>query len=454
MPDVAVRQMIKPAQYGLEISFFLILLAGGLFFLRDALGAVFMANPIINGSILTVLFIGLILVYKTIFDLITAQNWSDEFRRNEEKNEETAGYLASKRTPRLIRPTANLLLQRIEQQGFLQFNSQSMRAILDGLSVRLEEARETLRYVVGLLVFLGLLGTFWGLMQTIQAVGGVIDSLPAGDAELANRFSNLKEGLKTPISGMGTAFSSSLFGLAGSLLLGYCALRVGQAQNRFYQDYEEWLSSMTRLSGALSGDGDTSGMGLALTLLEQSADSIEKLQAVIARSESKQAQLYGHIGELNDRLSGLVDSIKVEQDLMRKLAEGQISTRQLLERIYDREDPGDSLPDALKTVNRYLATLSSEMVTGREQSVKTIKDELRLISRTISNTIGVRAAKGTRAGQLQAEPPQNEAPDTAIPPPSLAAPAVNLRQPPPLKAPLKASGIKISSTNPNSEESD
>ena len=380
-----------------EITIFLILVAVGVYWLFPTLEQTLLANIYINGIILFVLLIGIFLVYKTMYDLIAAQRWSDQFREldavHTEDQSEAMTLVAH--SPRLIRSTATLLNQRLQEIGYVQLNSTGMRAVLEGLSIRLDETRETLRYVVGLLVFLGLLGTFWGLMQTIYSVGGVIDNLSAdGDlagSALGGSFELLKEGLRQPLNGMGTAFSSSLFGLAGSLLLGFFALRVSQAQNRFYQEYEEWLSGLTRLSGAMVGEGDTSGMGLALSLLEQTADSIDRLQKIISRSESHQAELYTHIGNLNQRLGTLVDSQKIEHELMRKLAEGQLSTRQLLERMLEQDgitEGNEGTSTSIKALEQVLIRLSAEQRQEQERNTQLIRDELRLVARTISNSLG------------------------------------------------------------------
>lgn len=441
----------------LEITVFLILILFGCLLLYPTLEHAFNANIVINGGIIAVLLIGIFLVYKTMYDLMAAQKWTAEFRQSEDRDGKAPAVKISEKgadkTPRLIRPTATLLSQRTKEIGFLQLNSTGMRAILEGLSIRIDETRETLRYVVALLVFLGLLGTFWGLMQTVQAVSGVIDGLSttgggAGGNNITGSFEILKEGLKTPLNGMGTAFSSSLFGLAGSLLLGYCTLRVSQAQNRFYQDYEEWLSSLTRLSGATVGEGDTAGMGLALSLLEQTADSIDRLQLIIGKSEGHQAQLYSHIGELNQRLGTLVDSQKIEHELMRKLAEGQLSTRQLLERMSEADhgnSSGGLNNTSLKPIEQILHNLVSELREGREQSVKAIKDELRIVSRTISNSLSTKTS------------PAN------LPPPSRLSealqnqqsnPNIDYRTPPSLKSPYRAQSLdNPKKNNDDSEQS-
>ncbi|MEL0144704.1 MAG: flagellar motor protein MotA, partial [Alphaproteobacteria bacterium] len=171
-----------------------------------------------------------------------------------------------------------------ERKDSLSLSTLSMRSLLDGIASRLDESRDLSRYTIGLLIFLGLLGTFWGLLQTVSSVANVIAGLQVGGGDAVTIFNDLKTGLEAPLSGMGTAFSSSLFGLAGSLLLGFLELQAGAAQNRFYNDLEDWLSTATRVSGggALSvGEGDQSVPAYIQALLETTADSLDNLQRTV-----------------------------------------------------------------------------------------------------------------------------------------------------------------------------
>ncbi len=195
----------------------------------------FLANPWLNGLIVGVLFIGIVLAFRQVIRLFPEVNWVNSFRLADPG-------LAVERSPVLLAPMAVLLRDRV---GRMAISSQMMRSILDSIATRLDEARDMSRYMTGLLVFLGLLGTFWGLIETVGSVGNVINTLkPGGDA--GDHVRSLKEGLAAPLSGMGISFSSSLFGLAGSLVLGFLDLQTSQAQNRFYTDLEDWLSTTVR----------------------------------------------------------------------------------------------------------------------------------------------------------------------------------------------------------------
>src|SRR5579871_3300608 len=191
----------------------------------------FLANPLLNAVIVLVLLIGIILAFQQVIRLYPEIGWVNDFRIADPG-------LAIDRRPKLLAPMAAILRDRV---GRMAISQQTMRHLLDSIATRLDEARDLSRYMTGLLVFLGLLGTFWGLIVTVGSVGTVINSLKVGgDAE--SMFESLRDGLAQPLGGMGISFSSSLFGLAGSLVLGFLDLQTSQAQNRFYTDLEDWLS--------------------------------------------------------------------------------------------------------------------------------------------------------------------------------------------------------------------
>ena len=240
-----------------------------------------MGNPAVNGVIIAILLAGIVYIFRQVLALNPEVTWIERFRRNQAN-------LSSEDMPRLLSPMATMLGDRDRRGGRVSLSATSMRTLLDGIGTRLDEARETSRYLIGLLVFLGLLGTFYGLLETVQSVGDVIDNLSTGGGDVGRAFNaSEKEPCSRRLSGMSTAFSASLFGLAGSLVLGFLDLQAGLAQNRFYNDLEEWLSSYTRLSGgALGGDaGDASVPAFIQALLEQTADRLENLQRILGRGE-------------------------------------------------------------------------------------------------------------------------------------------------------------------------
>ena len=291
------------------------------------------------------------------------------------------------RSPVLLAPMAALLGNK---SGDMALTPTTARSILDSIGMRLEESREMSRYLTGLLVFLGLLGTFWGLLQTVTSVGEVIGGLSVGGKDLGSAFDDLKSGLEAPLEGMGTAFSSSLFGLAGSLVLGFLELQASQAQNRFYNDLEDWLSSHTRLTGgtlSLEG-GDQSVPAYVSALLERTADSLDDLQRALTRGEDNRATSSANMLALTERLATLTDQMRAEQDLMVKLVENQMEMRPVLERLAESGGKPVSLDEAsrahLRNLDVYMGRLLEEMVSGREQSVNEIRSEFKLLARTIA----------------------------------------------------------------------
>ncbi len=247
---------------------FIVLIAAILF---APLWQAFHANVVINSVILGALALGIIYTFRRVTTLWPEIRWVKEFRRAE------PGLTVPTRTS-LLAPMAAMLRERT---GPMRLNTLALRSILDSIGARLDESRDVSRYMIGLLIFLGLLGTFWGLLDTVNAVGGAIRSLSAGVGPADAMFDDLRTALEGPLSGMGTAFSSSLFGLAGSLVVGFLDLQAAQAQNRFYNDLEEWLSTVTMIDGISTGDGtgDPRVDALAAQLSHQQQTSAELTQA-------------------------------------------------------------------------------------------------------------------------------------------------------------------------------
>ena len=275
------------------------------------------------------------------------------------------------------------------QVGRVSLSTSSLQTLLDGIGSRLNETRETSRYLIGVLIFLGLLGTFYGLLETVRSVGGVIGGLNVGGSDPARAFANLKSGLESPLAGMSTAFSSSLFGLAGSLVLGFLDLQAGQAQNRFYNDLEEWLSTYTRLSGGGLGDGgDASVPAYIQALLEQTADSLENLQRILARGEESRIGANSTLTALTDRLGLLGEQMKAGQMLMLRLAENQLELKPSLARLADIAEGSvghdDALRSHLRNIEAYIARLIEDLAQGRAQSVQELRGEIRILARTIA----------------------------------------------------------------------
>ena len=373
--------MNGPRRYLIRMLLFIVAVGLAVAGLYSPLADAFMANPALNGLILGVLLLGIIYIFRQVALLISEVAWIESFRNNHQGH-------ADQTPPKLLAPMAAMLGER---KGQFSLSALSLNSLLDGISSRLEESRDLSRYLIGLLIFLGLLGTFWGLLQTIGAVGDVISSLSVsgGDGNLAKVFTNLKAGLKAPLAGMGTAFSSSLLGLAGSLILGFLELQAGQAQNRFYNDLEDWLAGQTRLSsGSLAiGEGDQSVPAYVQALLEQTADSLERLQRTLERGEESRISANSGIVSLTDKLDTLTDQMRTEQSLMIKLAETQLEIKPLLAKIANApisSSPEETMGKSMRSIDTQLARLIEEMGTGRSELVSELRSEIRVLSRTMA----------------------------------------------------------------------
>ncbi|HEX2840284.1 flagellar motor protein MotA [Hyphomicrobium sp.] len=274
-PEVAAASMHKsltpPGVFLVRMLVFLTLVAFLGAILHEQLMVSLMTNPGLNGLIIGVLFIGIIYAFRQVVRLYPEIRFVNAFRVSDPG-------LASSHQPVLLAPMATMLRDRT---GSLSLSTVSMRTIMDSIGSRLDEARDTGRYMVGLLVFLGLLGTFWGLLETIQSVGGAISALDTSGNGTVAVFDELKAGLAAPLKGMGTAFSSSLLGLSGSLIIGFMELQASHAQNRFYNELEEWLSGITELTPGSSSAAELASRQL-LTAVYEMQRAVEDLTTRMA----------------------------------------------------------------------------------------------------------------------------------------------------------------------------
>ena len=302
--DLDQAKLTSPRIFLLRMLVFLILCALVAFVLHPQILRAFMANPGLNGLIIGVLVIGIILSFHRVIRLFPEVRWVNSFRRADPG-------LALAREPTLLAPMAAMLGG--ERVGRVAISAQTMRAFLDSLATRLDEARDISRYLTGLLVFLGLLGTFWGLIETVGSVGGIINGLKVGgDADAV--FDALKQGLAAPLGGMGISFSSSLFGLAGSLVLGFLDLQTSQAQNRFYTNLEDWLATTVGDLGAgLNGGGALPG-----SIME----ALERLRFTVNEGGPNRATTTA-MANLAEAIQGLVQHMRAEQQMIRDWVESQ-----------------------------------------------------------------------------------------------------------------------------------
>ncbi len=297
------HKLSSPQVFLLSMLIFLAIVGFIAAILYRQISSAFVTNPGLNGLILGVLAVGILLAFIQVVRLFREVRWVNSFRAGTEETE-----------PVLLAPMKALL----SRSSSTALSTLSLRTILNSIATRLDESRDTSRYLVGLLIFLGLLGTFWGLLQTIGSIGDTIRALDPGSGDANDVLESLKSGLSAPLAGMGTAFSSSLFGLSGSLVLGFLDLQAGRAQTRFYTELENWLSSVTDVSSDIPVVDTTKASGTAdeIRLLS------ERLRGLQETGGSNQ-RVATAMANLADGISGLVKNMRSEQQMMRDWVEAQ-----------------------------------------------------------------------------------------------------------------------------------
>jgi hypothetical protein len=310
--ELEFTKLASPRIFLVRMLVFLVLCALVMVVLYRQIITAFFANPGLNALIGLVLLIGIILSFRQVVRLYPEVAWVNNFRIADPG-------LAIDRHPALLAPMAAILGG--ERSGRMTISQQTMRHLLDSIATRLDEARDISRYMTGLLVFLGLLGTFWGLIETVGSVGKVIDGLKVG-GDAGALFDTLKEGLAAPLGGMGISFSSSLFGLAGSLILGFLDLQSSQAQNRFYTDLEDWLASTVR---GYSGEAGSSGDFHA---------AVDRLRATLEEGGSSRTTTTA-MANLAEAIQGLVTHMRTEQQMIREWADGQGEQNREIKRLLE-----------------------------------------------------------------------------------------------------------------------
>jgi hypothetical protein len=303
-------KLSKPQMFVWRMFLFVALASFISVILYESILTAFNSNPALNGVILGTLAFGVIYTFQQVLRLYPEIRWVNNFRVADPG-------LAAEKPPVMLAPMATLLMRR---QGQAALSATAMRSMLDSIASRLDESRETTRYLVGLLVFLGLLGTFWGLMMTVNSVGLTINTL-GGNGENGAMFDELKNGLSAPLAGMGIAFSSSLFGLAGSLIVGFLDLQASHAQSRFYNELEEWLSSITELGqeGASNSTGQPAQLRFAILDMQRTmTDLAEKIEQGMVRNNTGEAML-----ELSRGIDRLVKQMRAEQKVVREWVDEQ-----------------------------------------------------------------------------------------------------------------------------------
>lgn len=371
----------------------LAMVAVGAWFAYGPIFSIFAANPWLNGLILAVFVLGVLTCFWQLAQLIRSVSWIEGFAAHRPGHEMTIA-------PRLLAPLAALLRSRGPRGG--QISSSSARSILESVATRIDEARDFTRYLTSLLIFLGLLGTFYGLATTVPAVVDTIRALAPQEGESGIEvFDKLMTGLERQLGGMGTAFSSSLLGLAGSLVVGLLELFAGHGQNRFYRELEEWLTSFTRLSFA-GGEGEGTLDGEAVAgILDHMAEQVEALQAILERTDAGRAAVNARLEGVAVAVEGLTHRLESEAGsaaLLGRIAEAQDRLVALIERNSQdvRIDGGDAESRMrLRSIDVQMLRLLEEVAAGRQESMADLRGDLAELTRAV-RALGRVAEAGRR----------------------------------------------------------
>ncbi|RLL72846.1 biopolymer transporter ExbB [Paenirhodobacter hankyongi] len=363
----------------------LALVGAGGWFAYARIFPVFLANPWLNGLIGTVFVLGILTCFWQVAQLVAAVSWIESFAADRPGRPQL-------QAPQMLAPLAALLGSRGATRSIA---TTAGRSILESVATRIEEARDITRYLTNLLIFLGLLGTFYGLATTVPAVVDTIRALAPQPGETATAvFDRLMSGLESQLGGMGTAFSSSLLGLAGSLVVGLLELFVTHGQNRFYRELEEWISSITRLSfAAAEGDGEASAV---VEILDHMAEQMDALQTLFVRSEHARGQTETQLAQLTDAFAGLAQNLgadlstRAEQSAsLAKMAGGQDRLVTALEALTQRAAAAqDSEVDAemrmrLRSIDLQMLRLLEELSAGRQESMAELRNDFAALTRAI-----------------------------------------------------------------------
>ena len=352
--------MTDPRRYLIRMMLFLGVVAIVVALLYKPLVAAFMGNAPLNTLIIAVALIGIIYVILQVLRLVPEVRWLSDIQRTRT--------LDPKAQKPVLLATVNVMLADARSDSRL--SALSLRSVLDGVAGRLDEGREISRYIIGLLVFLGLLGTFWGLLQTIGAVSQVVGGLDLVNSDFEALMAQLRSGLDAPLSGMATAFSSSLFGLAGSLVLGFLDLQLGQAIGRFFNEVEDWLSAFAKYNDPAE-QGDATRSALAEPMSEEAARALITLASAIESSENDRAQTLAQITQMNQTMHQLSELLADDRRLRDQLSELQATMAQIgQEMAQSRNDQNTALRAEIRALAASLSDkgkAKSPTLTARKE---------------------------------------------------------------------------------------
>lgn len=386
-PKAEVTTFSQPIRQIVTMLLAISLVAAGAWIIHTTVLGIIATNPLLNGFIAFVFCLGVLTCFWQVFILVQSVSWIERFVRHDVGFEQAT-------PPRLLAPLAQLLRSRGAR---MQISSSSSRSILESVETRIDEARDITRYLTNLLVFLGLLGTFYGLAITVPAVVETIRSLAPQEGETGMEvFGKLMKGLESQLGGMGTAFSSSLLGLAGSLVVGLLELFASHGQNRFARELEEWLSSITRV-GFSSGDAESGEPGVTSAVLDHLSDQVEVMQSLFAQVESNRSGMEQGLAELTDAVADLAQRVAAETGqtaALTRIAEGQ---ERLIAALTCAEGGAHSDAESrmrLRSIDVQLLRILEEMSAGRQESLADLRGDISALTASVRQLARGAAGRG------------------------------------------------------------
>ncbi|GIX18020.1 MAG: flagellar motor protein MotA [Rhodothalassiaceae bacterium] len=382
--------MTDVERYARRMGIFVVAALGLAVLLAGELFSAFVSNAYLNGTILAVLVFGIVFQFRQVLALAPELRWLDSDARRREEEGATP-----QPKPRLLAAVAQLIADHPPGRGPMPITAATERSLIEGVESRLDEGREIGRYLTRLLVFLGLLGTFWGLLSVLAAIGQTISGLSVETSDVGLLFESLKAGLERPLGGMAVAFSSSLFGLGGSLVLGFLDLQTSQAQRAFLRRFEDWLRTHTRLvagAGTAGEEGAAGGSAYLAALIEQLADHLERMEAHAAEDRRLRESREKMLAELRDHLAALHAEAEAGREALHAIRDVTVSELRTLaglaEGLAARKPATDpELKAQLARIEQALGDLAADIRSGREALADSLRDDLRLLARTVAKAL-------------------------------------------------------------------
>jgi hypothetical protein len=361
--------------YLIRMLLFVTLLFTSGFYLYIPVKNAFMNSVALNSLIILTVIFGISWVFWQFYNLFQEDTVINAKKNDKVTQEEKVGSKLN---------ISSSLQRAIEDFRHHSNNHISVRVILSDVEKKLDESRDINRYMIGVLVFLGLLGTFWGLSQTISAIAKVISAVDINGAQVQEAFSNLKKGLESPLQGMGTAFSSSLFGLIGSLSIGFLDMQYSRACGAFFSKVEDNFEKFYQ-NNNISNQNVSVGDFYNQSLLGQTVEAMSGLVNQIRNSEENRLTLVKHLNVFSEKMANLAEQVSVNQSFIKKVAQNQLEVQDLMLKYLKNNSPQEEmLRQYLRSIDQNAAKILEESVEGRTKIILELRNEIRIIAKTLS----------------------------------------------------------------------